>query len=134
MGALGAYLGLPKCKLTPEQVLKWLGFLIDTCEEMFKVGESKLDKLKAVLREAIRKPVTTPRILARIAGKIISTSPAVMPAALFSRSLYQAMRGRMNWYEIFPTPEAVRQTAEFWLQNIDRLNGRKWWPKPVAIE
>jgi hypothetical protein len=39
IGALGAFLGLPKCKLTPEQILKWLGFPIDTLEQKFKVGE-----------------------------------------------------------------------------------------------
>jgi hypothetical protein len=133
MGALGAYLGLPKCVLTPEQLLKWLGFMIDTCEESFTVGESKLDKIKAVLREVVREPDTTPRTLARVAGKIISTSPAIMPAALFSRSLFQAMTGHSSWDTIFPTPEVVKETAEFWLANIDRLNGRKWWPKSTAL-
>jgi hypothetical protein len=134
MGALGAYLGLPKCNLTPEQILKWLGFLIDTCEDMFKVGGAKLEKLKAALRDIIKRPEVTPRILAGIAGKIIATSPAVMPASLFSRSLFQAMQGRISWDEIFPTPEAVKRTAEFWLENIDRLNGRKWWPRPVSLK
>jgi hypothetical protein len=113
MGALGAFLGLPKCVLTPEQILKWLGFMIDTCKETFTVDESKLEKIKAVLRETIRQPETTPRTLARVAGKIISTSPAIMPAALFSRSLFQAMKGRSSWNMIFPTPENVKETAEF---------------------
>jgi hypothetical protein len=39
------------------------------------------------------KPLTTPRALAGIAGKIVSTSPAIMPAALYSRSLFQADQG-----------------------------------------
>lgn len=82
----------------------------DTCEEMFKVGETKLEKLKEALRKIILKPEITPRILAGIAGKIIATSPAVMPAALFSRSLFQAMQGRISWDEIFPTPKAVTRT------------------------
>jgi hypothetical protein len=69
MEALGAYLGLPKCKLTLEQILKWLGFLINTCEESFEVGESKIEKIKAVLIEMVRKPNTSPRALARVAGR-----------------------------------------------------------------
>jgi hypothetical protein len=44
------------------------------------------------------------------------------------------MSGRVSWDEIFPTPETVKITAEFWLENIDRFNGRKWWSKPVAIK
>lgn len=134
IGALGAFLGLPKCKLTPEQILKWLGFLIDTLEQKFKVGEAKIAKIKKALQEAVVKPSTTPRALAGIAGKIVSTSPAIMPAALFSRSLFQAIKGKASWDEIFPNPEAVRRTADFWLTNIDRLNGRNWWPKPVVLK
>jgi hypothetical protein len=133
MGSLGAYLGLPKCKLTPEQILKWLGFMIDTFKEVFTVGEKKIEKLKEALAEVIGKPTTMPGELAGIAGKIIATSPAVMPAALFSRSLFQAMKGRISWDEIFPIPQSVSQTARFWLNNIDRINARKWWPKPVAL-
>jgi hypothetical protein len=57
-----------------------------------------------------------------------------MPAALYSRSLFQALKGRTSWDQIFPTSAAAKQTASFWLDNIDRLNGRKWWPKVVALK
>jgi hypothetical protein len=134
IGALGAFLGLPNCKLTPKQIIKWLGFLIDTLEQKFKVGKAKIAKLKLALQEAVLKPTTTPRALAGIAGKIVSTSPAVMPAALFSRNLFQAIQGRTSWDQLFPNRAAVRKTAEFWLNNIDRLNGQSWWPKPVALK
>jgi hypothetical protein len=26
------------------------------------------------------------------------------------------------------------KTAEFWLTNIDRLNGRKWWPRKIGLQ
>jgi hypothetical protein len=35
---------------------------------------------------------------------------------------------------VFPNPESVKRTAEFWLTNVDRLNGRNWWPKPVIMQ
>jgi hypothetical protein len=57
--ALGAFLELSKCKLKPEQLLKWLGFLIDTLEQSFKVGPEKLEKIKAILREIIAEPTTS---------------------------------------------------------------------------
>jgi hypothetical protein len=60
MGALGAYLELPKCQLTPEQILKWLGFMIDICQEMFKVGDKKLERLKTALEEINRNQVRHP--------------------------------------------------------------------------
>jgi hypothetical protein len=134
MGALGVFRGLPKCNLTPEQLLKWLGFLIDTQEKLFKVGPAKLEKLKAALADLMSNPSTSARGLARIAGRIISTGPAIAPAALYRRSLFQAMKGSITWDQIFPTSELVKETAQFWLLNLERFNGRRWWPRPVSIK
>jgi hypothetical protein len=131
---LGAFMGLPKCNLWPQLLLKWLGFIVDSQEESFKVGKAKMQKLKKVLEEAIDKPSTSPRKIAEIAGKILALSPAVLLAALYSRSFYSALKGRSSWDEVFPNPTAVKESAQFWLNNIDRFNGRKWWPKAVRIE
>jgi hypothetical protein len=57
-----------------------------------------------------------------------------MPAALFSRGFYSALKGKSLWDEIFPTPQTVKEAAEFWLRNLDRFNGRKWWPKRVSVK
>jgi hypothetical protein len=53
--ALGAFMGLPKCNLKLQLLLKWLGFLVDSKSEMFKVGDSKIEKLKSALREALNR-------------------------------------------------------------------------------
>jgi hypothetical protein len=55
LGALGAFLGIPKCQLTPELVLKWLGFLVDSEKQMFRVSESKLAKVKEALKEMLER-------------------------------------------------------------------------------
>jgi hypothetical protein len=112
-GALGAFLRLPKCNLWPQLLLKWLGFLIDSEEQMFKVGDSKIEKLKTALREVLFRPDSSARHLAALAGQLIAVSPAVLPAALYSRSLFMAMRGKITWDEIFPTPESVKDTTQF---------------------
>jgi hypothetical protein len=38
--ALGVFLGLPKCNLWPQLLNNWLGFLTDSEQQMFKVGDS----------------------------------------------------------------------------------------------
>lgn len=134
LGALGAFLGIPKCQLTPELLVKWLGFLIDTERQMFRVSESKLAKVKEALREMLRTPTTSARKLAALAGKIIALSPAVLPAALYSRRLIQAMKGETSWDTIFPTTDSVRETATFCLDSLDAFNGRRWWPIPVELQ
>lgn len=108
--------------------------MVDSEAEEFRVGESKVQKLKKVLEEAIAQPDTSPRKVAALAGKILALSPAVLPAALYSREFYLALKGRLSWDEIFPQPQSVADTAKFWVENLDRYNGRKWWPKAVKLQ
>jgi hypothetical protein len=133
LAAIGAFFGLPKCNLIPLQELRWLGFLLNTRDETFKVAPSKLAKIKAVLHEAIEKGATTNRELAALAGKLVALSPAVLPALLFSRAIFQAMKGQDSWDAWFPSPEAVRTEAQVWLDNLDKWNGRPWWPRQVQL-
>jgi hypothetical protein len=111
--ALEAYFGLPKCQFDPVQFLRWLGFMVDSREQTFTLNESKAAKLKTTFQDAISERTTSPRKLANMAGRIISASPAVLPAALFSRSLVEAISGNSSWDNIFPTPETVVDTARF---------------------
>jgi hypothetical protein len=88
LAALGAYFGIPKCVFTPRQELTWLGFLLNTLSQTFKVAPAKLDKIKTVLQEAIKTPSTSARSLAALARKLVALSPAVLPALLFSRVIF----------------------------------------------
>jgi hypothetical protein len=124
--ALGAYFGLPKCQFDPVQFLRGLGFMVNSREQTFTLSESKAAKLKSTFQDAIVEKTTSPRKLATMAGRIISASPAVLPAALFSRSLFEAIKGNSSWDFVFPTPEAVVDTARFWLERLDSFNGRRW--------
>jgi hypothetical protein len=130
--ALGAYFGLPKCQFDLVQLLMWLGFMVKSQEQTFKLSKSKMAKMKEALRQAIAIPSTSPRQLAAIAGKLIAASPAVLPAALYRRSFFEALQGKSSWDAEFPTPESVVETARFWLENLDSFNGRRWWPRATS--
>jgi hypothetical protein len=106
--------------------------MVDSEKQAFQLSESKAEKLKETFREAIKEPTTSPRKLAVMAGRIVSASPAVLPAALYSRALFDAIRGKVSWDKVFPTPESVTETARFWLDNLDRFNGRRWWPRMTS--
>lgn len=134
LGALGAYLGLPKCHLTPAQICQWLGFIIDSVQQRFLLSPSRVAKLKRQLQALFEAPVVSARDLASVAGRIVSASPAVLPASLLSRPFFQALTGRLSWDDLFPNRMALQETALFWLRNLDRFNGRPWFPLPVALE
>jgi hypothetical protein len=123
-GALGRFHGLAKCQIDPLQEIKWLGFMFNAVKERFVVGTSKLDKLKQFLRSILVKPSILARNLAQVAGKNISLSPAVAPAALYSRTFFEAIKGSATWDTVFPNPSQVKSTLQIWLDNIDNFNGR----------
>jgi hypothetical protein len=131
--SLGGFHGLAKCQIEPVQLIKWLGFMLDLVRERFEVGAQKLDKLKDFLRSILSKKAVSARDLAQVAGKIISLSPAVAPAALYTRSFFQAITGHTSWDALFPNPAEVREALTFWLDNLDRFNGRPWWPEPISL-
>jgi hypothetical protein len=133
LATVGAFFGLPKCIPHPVQELKWLGFLLDTLSESFKVAPSKMEKIKDALREMIARPTTSARGLASLAGQLVALSPAILPALLFTRTIFQALAGNESWDNIFPSPQSVRRAAIMWLNNIDAWNGRSWWPQRVSI-
>jgi hypothetical protein len=121
LNLLGAYFGLPKCHFLPNKKEEWLGFEIISEEELFRVSDKKLEKVKAALTQVLNSETITPRQLAAIAGKLISLSPAVLPASLFSRSLFQAIQGRINWNEIFPNPSGCSRHNERLAGEFGRL-------------
>jgi hypothetical protein len=130
---LGGFHGLPKCQIEPVLVIKWLGFMLDSVNQRFEVGPAKLEKLKVFIQELLGKTFVSARDLAQAAGKIISLSPAVAPAALYSRSFFQAIKGSLSWDAIFPHPGQVRKTLQIWLANLDRFKGRPWWSQPLNL-
>lgn len=101
--ALGGFHGLAKCQIDPVLEIKWLGFMIDSVFERFLVGPSKLKKLKQFLLSILEKRSVSARDLAQVAGKIISLSPAIAPAALYSRTFFEAIKGFVSWTSSFLT-------------------------------
>jgi hypothetical protein len=87
--SLGGFHGLTKCQIEPVQLIKWLGFMLDSVCQQFEVGAQKLEKLKDFLRFILSKQAISARDLAQIAGKIISLSPE--PCCCPSCPLYSVL-------------------------------------------
>jgi hypothetical protein len=130
---LGAYFELPKCHFRPAQEGEWLGFEVVSPEEIFWVSAKKMTKVRVALQEVPESEAITPRQIAAIAGKLILLSPAVLPAALYFRTLFEALQGKISWDEVFPTPDSVRSTVKEWLENLTAWNGRRWYAQPISI-
>jgi hypothetical protein len=97
-------------------------------------GCLKNRQAKGASPECLGQGSLSSRDLAQVAGKVISLSPAVAPAALHSRAFFQAIKGHISWDALFPNPAEVCHTLQFWLDKIDGFNGRPWRPKLVALQ
>jgi hypothetical protein len=131
---LGAVFSLSKCQSWPVQRGGWLGFIVDTVAQQFKVSDAKMEKVRSTLSELLEARTVTPRMLAKVAGRIIATSPAVLPASLYSRPLFQAPQGKLSWDQVFETPEEARGTARLFLERLAEWNGRRWFPRQIVLE
>jgi hypothetical protein len=108
--------------------------VVDSTAQEFRVSEAKQKKARATLTELVEAETVTPRLLARVAGRIISMGPAVLPTSLYSRPLFQAIQGKLSWDQIFLTPEAAKEAARMFLDNLGEWNGRRWFPRRVLLE
>lgn len=43
------------------------------------------------------------------------------------------MKGSLSWDALFSNPAEVREALQFWLDNLNKFNGRPWWPQPVNL-
>jgi hypothetical protein len=95
--------------------------------------DKKRAKVRSALSRFLEEDSITPRQLATVAGKLISLSPAVLPASLYSRPFFQALQGKASWDEIFASSAEVKETVGIWLENLDTWNGRRWYAQPMSL-
>ena len=73
----------------------------------------------------------TARILASIAGQIISMSLAIGPIVrLWTRALYGIINQRIFWSDRLALSTEAWDELNFWQHNIVQLNGRAIWFSP----
>jgi hypothetical protein len=99
--------------------------LVETPKQRFSLAPAKMEKVKSSLRELVQAGHVSARQLAKVAGKIISISPAVLPAVLYSRPFFAAMQGQLSWDNLFPTLESARNMAKRFLERLYEWNGRR---------
>jgi len=89
---LGYFLGLSKSILTPGKIVPYLGFLVDSSMEVFRLIPEKKCKFITLIRETLESTYVSVKILQRLAGKYVSFSRAVPKLfKLFTREMNTAI-------------------------------------------
>ena len=123
-----------KCSWEPSQRAKWLGFELDLEQGQISIPEEKIEALKAHLGQAVDQPTLKACNLASITGKIISMSLALGPVSrLMTRSMYALLNTKEHWRQSLTITPEVKEELQFWINQIDHINGKEIWHSPSAV-
>ena len=126
LSALGFHLSVEKCQLLPALTGIFLGMLLDAMRRMTFVPADKLNYFLQQAEQLQQMPQVTARQLAKVAGLLVSFTPAVPMAPLYAKGLFKAMTGSQGWDANMLLSELPLQDLKWWQQNLERANGRRW--------
>ena len=126
----------PKSSFEPKQEVQQLGFTLDTCLNLIKASERRVQATRAAVAHAVQKGTVSARELAKVAGHIISMSVVLGPVCrLRTRAMYAAIETRHNWSSRIGVCDEVAMELQFWGANFEELHGRPLWSEsPRGVE
>jgi hypothetical protein len=107
----------------PTKKLSWLGFSLDSSENIFEIPDEKLFRLRTSIYKAIvSHRASSARILSRTVGKVTSMYHALGHIVyLMTKQCQCWIADRCSWSDRAPLPECVLVELRFWHQNIDSV-------------
>ena len=112
---LGYFLGLSKSILIPQKMVPYLGFLIDSSSEVYRLIPEKKRKFIELIRETLRSRYVSVKTLQRLVDKCVSFSLAVPAARLFTREMSAAISMGMRTLKPIMVQGALRDEIAHWL-------------------
>ena len=111
---LGYFVGIPKCVLAPATRIQYLGLIVDSAAQAFRIPEDKKLKFAQVQEQIILLESTVSvKSLQRLMGKCISFSLAFPGAKFYIREMSASIARAANGCEVKISP-ALREEILFW--------------------
>jgi hypothetical protein len=117
----------------PTQKLNWLGFTLDSKENIFEVPQDKIDRLKcAIFGNLVNRHRCSARLLASTLGKITCLFHALGQVVyLMTKNAQIWIAQNDSWGNKSALPESVLVELRFWHANIDAVQ-RMPLEKPLS--
>ena len=112
--SLGYFIGLSKSCLVPQQLITFLGFIVDSTLCAFLIPEVKKRKFVDLRESILRLRSVSIKTLQRLAGKVTSFSIALPAAQLYAREIYRAISGHNKSFRLVKITGALREELEQW--------------------
>ena len=129
--------GMPayaKCVVAAVQRFAFLGIEVNIRETRLTISEKKIGYfIRYAVGMLARPGGVTPRDFARVAGLLMSFSPAMQVARLYIRAMYMTVTGRADWDRVLGSPEAALAALSFFVERVRSFNGRSWAQSRVCL-
>ena len=119
----------PKSVWDPSQTITWLGYTINTKDNIIQATDKRIKKLQNALGDILKPNLDpVPVQLASVVGQIISLETAVgNMVRLMTRSAYTLINSCFSWQERIVLDSLTKSEFEFWQNNLSHLNCKQIW-------
>ena len=122
---LGFIINLEKSIFHPQQVIEFLGVIVNSIEMQFALPEDKVTSILKECKQMVRKQTTTLSQLSHIIGKFTSCKIAVLQAPLHYRGLQHLKNSNVNNEKTaIPLDDHSKEDLYWWVNNLPLANGR----------
>lgn len=118
---LGWIINYEKSSLTPQKVITFIGFVVDTMTSQSPtlwVAHARIQKLRTALRKLIKAQSCSARSLARVLGQCISMSVAVVYGKIMLRGAYNVLKSRNSWETMVNLDSLALEDLNWWLKEV----------------
>ena len=136
--SLGFTVNLEKSCLTPNQIITFLGFVIDSNVKALNLPQEKVGKVKSLCLKAKVTRTMPARQMASALGTLESCRPVIWQAPLHFRYLQirmiQALHSsNQNFDLIITLDHKSLEELHWWVSNINSVNGSPIRPPPLTL-
>jgi hypothetical protein len=122
--AAGYYVSLDKCDLGLTELLRLLGFMVDTVNQRFSVPSDKWERILALMADVLIAGGAVRARIESLVGKLQALALAVPCVPIFLRSWYDVLAGTaVQWPRATDWVAATPQA----LSDLEALSGLKQW-------
>ncbi len=124
---LGLVLNRDKCDFDCTGLTTFVGFLVHSEGSKgpwLQVPKKKIVILQWLLRTVLRQSSVPVHTWARVAGKCVSLSCAVIPGKLLLRNVYRTIGLRHSWEDRMFLDKPTCSDLDWWLQALPNWNGK----------
>ena len=122
----GYFIGIKKSVLSPTKEISFLGFIVDSSKQAFRLSEDKRRKFARLRDQLLQSRSVSVKSLQRFTGKVISFTLAVPAARLYTREVNSSISKGLKSSKPVPMTRNLREELEHW-KFLDSWNGFLPW-------